>query len=91
MTKGSAAQEPTMEEILASIRRIISDEETPEAEASAAAADEPPAEMSEEDLDKLFDEMQLCFADVLASTEEFPEIEIDPELIPEIHLEVSES
>ena len=43
------------------------------------------------DLDKLFDEMQRCFADVLASTEEFPEIEIDPELIPEIHLEVSES
>ncbi|MCC2111496.1 MAG: DUF2497 domain-containing protein [Hyphomicrobiales bacterium] len=83
MTKGSAAQEPTMEEILASIRRIISDEETPEAEASAAAADEPPAEMSEEDLDKLFDDPEdgppaaEAAADPVAEPEE-------PEPAPEI-------
>ncbi len=56
MTKGSAAQEPTMEDILASIRRIISDEETPEAEAPASTEGESPAAMSEEDLDKLFDD-----------------------------------
>ncbi len=30
--------------------------------------------------------MDRCFAEVLRSEEEYPEIEIDPELIPEIHL-----
>ncbi len=43
------------------------------------------------DLDKLFVEMERCFADVLASTEEFPKIDIDPDLIPEIHLVASEN
>ncbi len=28
-----------------------------------------------------------CFAEVLASSEEFPKIAVDPELIPEIHLD----
>jgi len=28
-----------------------------------------------------------CLADVAASTEDFPEIELDPELLPEIHLD----
>ena len=37
-----SAQEPTMEEILASIRRIISEDEAP-AETPAAAAAEPGA------------------------------------------------
>lgn len=47
------AQEPSMEEILASIRRIIADEEV----APKAAPEPEPAEdetISEEDLDKLF-------------------------------------
>ncbi|WP_430512622.1 PopZ family protein [Pannonibacter phragmitetus] len=58
-----------MEEILASIRRIISDEETPAASKTAQAAPEPVSEMpqlndlpeeeeagmSQDDLDKLFD------------------------------------
>jgi predicted metal-dependent hydrolase len=39
------------------------------------------------DLEKLLAEFEHCFADVLASQEEFPEIEVDPERIPEIHLE----
>lgn len=39
------------------------------------------------DIDHLFDEMAECFADVLASEEEFPKIDINPELIPEIHLD----
>jgi predicted metal-dependent hydrolase len=39
------------------------------------------------DLDKLLAQFEHCFADVLASGEEFPEIEVDPERIPEIHLE----
>jgi predicted metal-dependent hydrolase len=39
------------------------------------------------DLDKLFAEMERCFVEVHASQEEFPSIEIDPELIPEIHLD----
>ena len=39
------------------------------------------------DLDKLFAELEECFREVLASDEEFPQIDIDPERIPEIHLE----
>ena len=39
------------------------------------------------DLEKLLAEFERCFALILASTEEFPEIEVDPELIPEIHLD----
>ena len=39
------------------------------------------------DLEKLLKELQSCCADILANQEEFPEIEIDPELIPEIHLQ----
>jgi hypothetical protein len=31
--------------------------------------------------------MEHCFAEVVASQEEFPKIEIDPERIPEIHLD----
>lgn len=38
------------------------------------------------DLDKFLGEFQSCFAEVLASQEEFPQIEIDPDRIPEIHL-----
>lgn len=65
MAKASASAEPSMEEILASIRRIISDEAPQPAKAAAPAAKapepepepepEPAAEkISEEDLDKLF-------------------------------------
>ena len=39
------------------------------------------------DVDHLFAEMAECFAAVLASEEEFPQIEIEAELIPEIHLD----
>lgn len=64
MAKSSASPEPSMEEILASIRRIISDE-TPAAKAPTPAAapapkvapapvEEAPTHMSEDDLDKLF-------------------------------------
>lgn len=38
------------------------------------------------DLDKLLAEMERCFAEILASTEEYPQIEVDAEMIPEIHL-----
>jgi cell pole-organizing protein PopZ len=38
----TTAQEPTMEEILASIRRIISEDDAPAAEAAPAAAESPP-------------------------------------------------
>jgi predicted metal-dependent hydrolase len=43
------------------------------------------------DLDKLLAEMERCFAEILASTEEYPQIEVDAELIPEIHLIESEA
>ena len=42
------------------------------------------------DLETFLDQYECCFAEALASTEEFPEIEIDPELIPEIHLQPSQ-
>ena len=38
------------------------------------------------DLDKFLAEFHACFTEVLASEEEFPQIEVDPERIPEIHL-----
>jgi predicted metal-dependent hydrolase len=39
------------------------------------------------DLDAFLAQFERCFAGVLASQEEFPRLEIDPELIPEIHLD----
>lgn len=39
------------------------------------------------DLEAFLNRYQQCFAEVLASTEEFPNIEIVPDLIPEIHLD----
>jgi predicted metal-dependent hydrolase len=39
------------------------------------------------DLNAFLGRFEACFAEVLASTEEFPSIEVDPELIPEIHLD----
>ncbi len=48
------AQEPSMEEILASIRRIIADEEAAPKGAQAPIASDPDETISEDDLDKLF-------------------------------------
>lgn len=39
------------------------------------------------DLEAFLAQYESCFADVLASTEEFPRIAIVPDLIPEIHLD----
>ncbi|QDU98134.1 DUF309 domain-containing protein [Lignipirellula cremea] len=39
------------------------------------------------DLEKLFAEFEACCAEIMASTEDYPEIEIVPDLIPEIHLQ----
>jgi|GEM_PF-106695 len=39
------------------------------------------------DLDKFLAELKACFAEVVASQEEFPQIEIVADQIPEIHLE----
>lgn len=39
------------------------------------------------DLDNFLAQYERCFKEVLASEEEFPQIDIDPELIPEIHLQ----
>ena len=38
------------------------------------------------DLDQFLSQFERCLAEVIASDEEFPEIEIVPDLIPEIHL-----
>ncbi len=39
------------------------------------------------DLEKFLAQMDHCFEEVMASEEDYPEIDIDPERIPEIHLE----
>ncbi len=39
------------------------------------------------DVDKLFADLERCCAEMLSSEEEFPQIEIVPDLIPEIHLD----
>jgi len=39
------------------------------------------------DLEKFLSEFEQCFTNVIASTEEFPQIEVEPDLIPEIHLD----
>ena len=39
------------------------------------------------DVEKFLREFDVCFAEVAASTEEFPRIELDPNLIPEIWLD----
>lgn len=39
------------------------------------------------DLEKFLAQFNACFTEVMASTEEFPKIDIDPERIPEIHLQ----
>jgi uncharacterized protein len=38
-------------------------------------------------LDKLLEQLEICCREILQSTDEFPQIEIVPDLIPEIHLE----
>ena len=38
------------------------------------------------DLRSFLNQLQICCDEILASEEEFPQIEIDPERIPEIHL-----
>jgi len=39
------------------------------------------------DLEKFLGQFEQCFAEVSASQEEFPHLEIVPDLIPEIHLD----
>lgn len=39
------------------------------------------------DVDGLLGEMDRCFAEVMASTDEYPNIEIDPERIPDLTLD----
>ena len=39
------------------------------------------------DLEKFLAQFERCFAEVTASQEEYPKLEVDPELIPEIHLD----
>lgn len=38
------------------------------------------------DLDAFLGQLDQCFAEVMAASEEFPQLEIVPDLIPEIHL-----
>ena len=42
-------------------------------------------------LKQLLSELEACCAEILASEEQFPSIEIEPDLIPEIHLDPAPS
>ena len=39
------------------------------------------------DIEMLLKEMERCCAEILASSDEFPQVELLPDLIPEIHLD----
>lgn len=39
------------------------------------------------DLDKFVGQLKTCFKPIVESSEEYPKVEIDPETIPEIHLD----
>ena len=85
MANANQAQEPSMEEILASIRRIISDEEPASAapEANAAEAEVEPdmgagEAMSQDDLDKLFDSADDADIEPEPTPEPTPEPEPEP-------------
>jgi predicted metal-dependent hydrolase len=54
---------------------------------SRAYLQEYPAHYEGVDVAKLLAELQRCCQDLLASTDEFPNVEIVPDLIPEIHLD----
>jgi hypothetical protein len=43
------------------------------------------------DLEKFLAQYERCFDEILQSEEELPKIDIDPELIPEIHLSCDEA
>jgi cell pole-organizing protein PopZ len=72
MAKVSAAQEPSMEEILASIRRIIADDETPAAgeRGRNLLTDDtnPTLPISAEDVDALFGARAEAMAEVAAAS-----------------------
>jgi len=67
------AQEPTMEEILASIRRIISEDDAPAAEAASAAAPAPEAEPSPAMMDETPSIQDEPEDDVLELTQRYEE------------------
>ena len=88
MSNQGTAQEPTMEEILASIRRIISEDSGTEESAAPAAAPEPEEvpetepepEPEQEELATLSAEDE---ADILELTEPLPEEPLMAEPAPE--------
>ena len=56
---------------------------------SRAYLEEYPAQYIGLNLQAFLEQYHACFAEILASKEEFPHVDIDPELIPEIHLDES--
>ena len=75
------AQEPTMEEILASIRRIISEDDAP-AETAPAAADAAPAEPEPEDVCPNIDGIQETIPEGLVKNDAGDCVEPEPEPAP---------
>lgn len=93
MSTTESEKEPSMEEILASIRRIISEDETPEARKDAEDAD---GEQAEDDADVLVltevidqarEEVEPADDHSGQGSEPEPEFESEPELEPEVEPE----
>lgn len=74
-----AQQEPTMEEILSSIRKIIADDDQSDGGAASAAVSPNVVDVTDTDDDDSFDELDLSFE---------PSPEIAPEPAPETHEDV---
>jgi uncharacterized protein len=91
MTQAAKVQEPSMEEILASIRRIIADDDTkpavrPEAKAPEPKVPPPPAAMKQDDIDA----MLAGLGEPAAPEPPPPPPEPEPEPEPEV-LELTEA
>lgn len=54
---------------------------------SRAYLEQYPAQYEGVDVAKLLSELERCCAELLASQEEFPQVVVVPDLIPEIHLD----
>ncbi|MBA5776459.1 DUF2497 domain-containing protein [Stappia sp. F7233] len=85
MANPKSAQEPSMEEILASIRRIISDDDAPPAEPAVEEETDMDAgaSMSQDDLDKLFDSDGGSDIEIEAPEEDDDVLELTEELAVE--------
>jgi hypothetical protein len=85
MSEANPQQEPSMEEILASIRRIISEDDKPESGAAASKAPDDVLELTE-----VAEEGNTPASDEAEASEEEPAAEEEPAQEPEADLTIDE-